>query len=195
MSEPPSARTASIVLSGLDRYRIEDEDERADAERVRRLVSSVPDPWSRSEPLHLTASALVVDRASNRLLLRWHERLERFQQVGGHGDPGEEDPLSVALREAMEETSLSDLRPVVSDAGLQAGDFVHVVVVKVPAGAGEGAHEHADLRYLLETHEPERATPENPRAALRWLTWEEAFDLVTSTNLRRLLLRSQAALA
>ncbi len=189
-----SGRTASIVLAALDRYRPADEAERADSERVRRLVASVSDPWSRSEPLHLTASALVVDPASNRPLLRWHERLQRFQQVGGHGDPGEEDPLSVALREAAEETGLRDLRPCVRSSGLQEGDVVHVAVVQVPAGAGEDAHEHADVRYLLETAEPHLATPENPRAELRWLTWEEAFDLVTSANLRRFLLRSQSAL-
>ena len=48
---------------------------------------------------------------ADRLLLRWHERFNRYQQVGGHGDAGEDDPLGVALREAREETGLTDLRP------------------------------------------------------------------------------------
>ena len=74
------------------------------------------DPWDRSAPLHLTASALIVHRESARVLLRWHERLVTWAQVGGHGDPGEEDPLAIALREAAEETGLRDLvesQPVV----------------------------------------------------------------------------------
>jgi 8-oxo-dGTP pyrophosphatase MutT (NUDIX family) len=32
-------------------------------------------------------------------------------QVGGYGDPGENEPLEIALREAAEETGLSDLVP------------------------------------------------------------------------------------
>jgi 8-oxo-dGTP pyrophosphatase MutT (NUDIX family) len=37
-------------------------------------------------------------------------------QVGGHGDPGEGDPLAIALREAAEETGLSDLVPWPDDS-------------------------------------------------------------------------------
>jgi 8-oxo-dGTP pyrophosphatase MutT (NUDIX family) len=51
-------------------------------------------------------SALVVNPSSRHVLLRWHERIGRWMQVGGHGDPGEHDPWQVALREAREETGL-----------------------------------------------------------------------------------------
>ena len=81
---------------------------RADA----RLARAAADPWSRSQlPLHFTASALVVHPASRRVLLRWHVKQDRWLGVGGHGDPGETDPLQIALREAREETGLSDLVP------------------------------------------------------------------------------------
>jgi 8-oxo-dGTP pyrophosphatase MutT (NUDIX family) len=159
-------------------YRPVGDAETADLERMRRLASGAADPWLRSLPLHFTASALIVHPASQRVLLRWHQRQQQWLQVGGHGDPGEANPLDIALREAEEESGLRDLAPW-PDASLR-----HVVVCKVPPGKGEPAHEHADLRYFLATDSPDSATPENPDAPLRWLSTGEARDLVGGNNLR-----------
>jgi 8-oxo-dGTP pyrophosphatase MutT (NUDIX family) len=168
--------------------------EEADLRRIVDLVASVADPWSRSEPVHLTASAIVAHAASGRVLLRWHERFSRFMQVGGHGDAGEWDPLAIALREAAEETGLSDLRPFErGDRGV-ASELIHVVVVPVPARSDEPAHEHADLRFLLETDRPDEARPENLTAAVRWVSFDDALQLAAEQNLRVLLERARALL-
>ena len=162
----------------LTRYRPRGAAEEADAARMRRLAGTEADPWRRSLPLHFTASALIVDPASRRVLLRWHQRQRMWLQVGGHGDPGESDPLAIALREAAEESGLADLKPW-PDAALR-----HVVVCQVAPGKGEPAHEHADLRYFLATGSPEAVRPENEDSPLRWLTVDEARDLVGGNNLR-----------
>lgn len=135
-------------------------------------------------PLHLTASALVVHPATGRVLLRWHAKQERWLQVGGHGDPGESDPAAIALREAIEETALTDLRPW---PGPQP-DLFQVTVVPVVAAKGEPAHEHADLRYLLATDRPDDVPPEVEGVPLRWLSVEEAVT-VADPGLERLLRR------
>ena len=165
-------------------YQARGETEAADAARMRDLAAAEPDPWSRSLPLHFTASALVLHPDSGRVLLRWHQRLQKWLQAGGHADPGESDPLAIALREAAEETGLPDLVPW-PDRGIK-----HVVVCHVPAGKGEPEHEHADLRYFMATSEPGAARPENPDAPLRWLTLAEARDLVGTNNLRHTLDRA-----
>jgi 8-oxo-dGTP pyrophosphatase MutT (NUDIX family) len=165
------------------------ETEIADLGRMRRLAESEPDPWLRSLPAHFTASALVVHPDSARVLLRWHQRQRSWLQVGGHGDPGESDPLRIALREAREETGLTDLVPW-PDAAIR-----HVAMCSVPAGKGEPAHEHADLRYFLATREPGAVRPENPDAELRWLTVDEACDLVGRNNVRWTLDRLAPLLA
>ncbi|MFF7649002.1 NUDIX domain-containing protein [Streptomyces sp. NPDC007983] len=61
--------------------------------------------------LHVTASALVVHPDSGRVLLRWHQRQQSWLLVGGHADPGERDPLVIAVREGQVETRLPDLAP------------------------------------------------------------------------------------
>lgn len=162
--------------------------EAADLVRVRELVETEADPWARSLPLHLTASALVVHPPTRRVLLRWHTRHKAWMHVGGHGDPGETEPLDVALREAREETSLGDLRPWPDRSLLQ------VAVVPVPATPKEDAHEHADLRFVFATDEPDAAKPERPDAPVRWMSVAHARELTAEPNVRRALILLEAVL-
>jgi 8-oxo-dGTP pyrophosphatase MutT (NUDIX family) len=180
---------ARPVLDLLDRFQSRDEGEAADVTRVRVLAEAPADPWSRANPLHITASALIVHPPTGRVLLRWHQRQQAWLQVGGHGDPGETDPLEIALREAREESALTDLRPW-PDAELW-----QVAIVNVPASSKEPAHQHADLRFLLATDEPDQARAETPGNPLRWLPVAEAIDFTSEANLRALLYRVQELFA
>ncbi len=166
------------VLRLLRGYGPSDPAEAADLARVIQLAEATDDPWSQLIPLHVTASALVVHPETRRILLRWHVRQQAWLQVGGHGDPGESDPVQIARREALEETGLTDLIPW-PDAAL-----VHVVIVPVPAKGDSAAHEHADLRFVLATATPDAARPERPDAPLRWLTVTGAMAGTTEANLR-----------
>ena len=174
------------MLALLDAYVPAGDVETADLARLRSVARAGSDLCSRTEPLHVTGSALVVHPPTRRILLRWHERMQRWLQVGGHFDPGEPDPLAVARREAEEETGLHDL--VVAPA--TGGWPVQVVVVPVAPGGGEPEHEHADVRYVLVTDEPEGATPESDGAPLRWLTIDDALAEVHEDNLRVLIARA-----
>jgi 8-oxo-dGTP pyrophosphatase MutT (NUDIX family) len=166
-------RTSDALLAALEGL-----PDHADVARLRAVEG---DPWSRDTPLHATASALILDRRSGRVLLRWHERQQAWLQVGGHADEGEDDPWAIALREGAEETGLADL----------TGDPrpVQLVIVPVPATAREPAHEHADVRYLLFTQRPQEAAPESDAAPLRWLTIDEAIAETPEENLREFLRR------
>ena len=173
----------------LDRYRADGDAETADIRRVQALVESAADPYRRDLPLHVTASALIVHPPTARVLLRWHQRQQAWLQVGGHGDPGESEPLVIVGREAEEETGLPDLVPW-PDAEIR-----HVVIVNVPPGKGEPAHEHADVRYFMATHTPDAIRPESAHAPLRWLTLPAARDATSQPNLRETLARLQPHLA
>ncbi|MGH3188937.1 MAG: NUDIX hydrolase [Streptosporangiaceae bacterium] len=173
----------------LDAYCPHGDAEIADIKRVRALADVAEDPWRRDIPLHVTASALIVHPPTARVLLRWHERQQAWLQVGGHGDPGETDPLAIAIREAEEETGLTDLDPW-PDAEIR-----HIVIVGVPPGKGEPAHEHADIRYVMATRAPDAARAENENAPLRWLSLAEAYEATSEPNLRETLDRAGRLLA
>ena len=172
------------VVTQLDRYRPATAVERADLAAARALLGET-DAFDRTRARHVTGSALVVHPPSGRVLLRWHERLGGWFQVGGHGDPGEIDPYVVARREAAEETGLDDLVPWPGPDPV----IEHLVVVPVPAAKGEPDHEHLDVRYLLATSRPEAVRAEHDRAELRWVTPAEGLDLVGEENLAVLLHR------
>lgn len=171
----------------LTRYRPQGYLETAHVERVRKLLTT-SDPWARSNSLHVTASALVLHPPTRQVLLRWHTRQQAWLQVGGHGDPGETDPLAVALREGREETGLDDLEPWPGSA------LVHLVIVSVPAAGREPAHEHADLRYVLTTGSPGAIQPETPEAPLRWLTFQQAHEVTAEPNVHETLARARRLL-
>jgi 8-oxo-dGTP pyrophosphatase MutT (NUDIX family) len=152
--------------------------EREDIARIRQLVLA-GDPFPRSLPLHVTGSAVIVHPPTKRVLLRWHQRMQAWLQVGGHADPGEHDPLTTALREAAEETGLTDLVPWPEEEPRP----LHIAVVPVPAGRGEPAHEHADVRYVLATSSPEAIRPESDIAQLAWLSIPDALQRVAQDNL------------
>jgi 8-oxo-dGTP pyrophosphatase MutT (NUDIX family) len=173
----------------LGGYRPTGQAEAADVAAVRTLAETAGDPWLRSAPLHATASAVVVHPGSGRVLLRWHERQRAWLQVGGHADPGETDPLAIALREAAEETGLTDLVP------WPDSQIHHVVIVSVPASRKEPAHRHADVRFVFATGDPDAARPESPGAPLRWLSLPEAHAATSEPNFSETLARVERLLA
>jgi 8-oxo-dGTP pyrophosphatase MutT (NUDIX family) len=170
------------MITSLAGYRGRDGVEAADLARINALVGAADDPWARSTRLHLTASALIVHPASQRVLLRWHERQQAWLQVGGHADPGETDPFEIARREGEEETGLTDL--VAWPVPATQPELIHVAVVPVPAKGDDPAHEHADLRFVLATSHPEQARAEQPGAPVRWFSLPEAAETTTEANLR-----------
>src|SRR5206468_11507382 len=120
-------------MSWLDGYVPQGRAEVADVDRLA-LALGRGDVWARSTLLHVTGSAVVVHPPTRRVLLRWHERMQAWLQVGGHADAGETDPFVVAHREAVEETGLTDLAAWPDAARPEP---IHLVIVPVPSGRGE----------------------------------------------------------
>lgn len=169
----------------LDEYTPRSDAEARDVARLRALAVE-GDPWDRSTPLHATGSAVVVHPDSARILLRWHERMQAWLQVGGHADAGETHPFDIALREAREETGLPDLTSWPDPARPL---LIHVAIVPVPAGRGEPEHEHGDLRYLLATTRPADVIPESGSAEVRWFTPNDGLLAVPQDSTRETILR------
>ena len=147
-----------------------------------------PEAFSRShfEPGHITASLFIVDGAG-RLLLHHHRRLGRWLQMGGHLEEGE-SPLDAALREGAEESGLRDLQPLGSEP-------FDLDIHPIPAGKGEPAHRHFDVRYIARTSEPERIAIDAAESIeLRWSTLEEAATLMSSPESQRAIAKIAKAI-
>ncbi len=121
-----------------------------------------PDGLDRAcRPDHLTASTLVLSHDRTHVLLTLHAKARQWFQLGGHCEPGDPTLAGAALREAREESGLSDLTllpaPVHLDehevpfCGPDAGDglVVHHLDVRFAALAPRGA-DHAVSEESLD---------------------------------------------
>ena len=165
--------------------------EREHLARIAAFVAVEPACFSRRtfEPGHITGSGFVVDPARRLLLLHHHRKLDRWLQLGGHDD-GELDAAATALREAREESGLAQVAlaqepPAVLDVDVHA----------IPAGAGEPAHLHFDLRFLFfaDSSQPLALDAAESRA-LCWLPLAEAPVRMGEVGALRVARKIEAAL-
>jgi 8-oxo-dGTP pyrophosphatase MutT (NUDIX family) len=136
------------LLEDLARYRETADDlQRVQTDRIVEFIESCNAPWQRSYLAgHLTASAWIVDEQHEQALLIHHKKLNCWLQPGGHIDD-DATFLDAALREAREETGLTDLALVpASGASLLFDVDVHAI----PARRDEPEHFHYDLRFCFE---------------------------------------------
>jgi len=88
---------------------------------------------------HVTASALIVHHDRDRVLLCLHGRLNRWCQLGGHCEDGDETLAGAALREATEESGIEGLRIHPDPIGID----IHAVTCSA------GATHHFDIRFAV----------------------------------------------
>jgi 8-oxo-dGTP pyrophosphatase MutT (NUDIX family) len=124
---------------------------------------------------HVTASALVLDDSGAQVLLTLHPRLGRWVQLGGHCED-DDDIVAAALREAIEESGIADLRivpelvavhvhPVTCSLGVPTRHLDLQFVAHAPAGAQIAvSDESVDLRWW-----PADALPSGTDHALAYL--------------------------
>ena len=130
------------LQEALARYAQRHPDEQATVIRFTALLNDHPTCFERDcWPGHITGSAWLVDTSGTQLLLTHHRKLNMWLQLGGHSD-GETDTAAVAKREALEESGL----PV----SLISDEIFDIDVHEIPARKDDPAHEHFDIRYMLQ---------------------------------------------
>ena len=150
------------------------EQEAADRRMMLMAIDTLDDPLSRENLFaHFSASGWIVNPAQTKVLMAYHNIYKTWAWTGGHAD-GEADLLSVALREAREETGIEHIHPVTPD-------FYSLEVIPVNAHFKRGkfvsAHLHMNVTYLLEADDsqPLRVKPDE-NSAVGWLPLDEAAE-------------------
>jgi 8-oxo-dGTP pyrophosphatase MutT (NUDIX family) len=178
---------ARALLEALRSYRPADETEDRHYRALMSHLVHAKAPLNRSKfrPGHVTAGLFIVDRASQRLLLHHHRRLDRWLAMGGHLEGGE-SPAEAALREGREESGLADLQ-------LVSPDIFDVDKHVIPACEDEPEHFHFDVRYLATTRAPEAITMDAAESKeLQWVHFDRALELMGDESSRRAIRKIRA---
>ena len=120
---------------------------------------------------HMTASAWIVNADRTKALMAYHNIYDSWSWLGGHAD-GEEDLLSVALKEAREEAGIRNVRPV-------SDEILSLEVLTVDGHVKRcryvSSHLHLNVTYLLEADEEEGLhVREGENSGVRWFGLDEA---------------------
>ena len=158
------------LCKALQKYAESHPEQKITADRMLDFVRSTPHCFERSHAAgHMTGSAWLLNPAGDKALLTLHHNLQRWMQTGGHAD-GDPDTLRVALKEAEEESGITDIVPI-------SGEIFDIDIHLIPArpAKGEPAHFHYDVRYLLRApHEQYAISHESDD-----LAWWSAEDFAT----------------
>ena len=178
------------LLDLLDRYQDSYPDEHAMTDRIRQLVTNQEDCFERTcRPGHITGSAWILSHDSQRCLLVHHRKLDRWLQPGGHAD-GQTDVAEVALREAEEETGLTNLELIrTNEVAIPLDVDVHLIPNRTGSEGRtiETAHEHHDIRFLLRATSDQPPTVSDESHDVRWFTHAELLEATEEESVLRML--------
>ena len=164
---PDHLRRSLALL--LDDYSLQYPEEADTISRFREFLASGEQLQGKANPgRHITASTWIVSPSRTRVLLTHHAKLDKWVQLGGHTDDGE-DWSAAALREAWEESGLTGLK--MAQPGLYDLD-IH----EIPARPGQGAHDHYDLRFLVEADDAVPLTISDESHDLKWVPLSDLED-------------------
>jgi 8-oxo-dGTP pyrophosphatase MutT (NUDIX family) len=123
-------------------------------------------------PGHITGSALLANVAGDKILMNRHKSLNMWLAFGGHAD-GDEDILSVAIRETMEESGITAFKPLTPH-------FIEIDIHPIPENPnkGEPDHWHYDVAYIMQMTEEQKPVVSDESSRLEWMTFDRALEAV-----------------
>lgn len=146
----------------LLKYQPQAEPEIAFKTKMLELLKTNPHCFKRSsKDAHFTASAWLLNKAGDKALLMHHRKLDDWFQLGGHAD-GDPNLLRTAIKEAQEESGLPSIITV------QPGIF-DIDIHRIPADSKDAAHDHYDVRFLLQVADDSEVQQNHESKELRWI--------------------------
>lgn len=155
----------------LEEYVPFNEQEEVDKEAFLSFVNTYDDVLTRNNIIgHISSSAFVVNKERTKMLVIYHIINDGWMYPGGHAD-GEEDLLSVAVREVAEETGL---KAKVLDENIFA---IQAAATNghIKRGKYVSAHIHFDVLYLMEANDKDSLTfRDDESKGIKWIDLKDA---------------------
>ncbi len=159
------------------------EQEEKDKEFILRAMDDYEDVFTReNEVLHFTASAWVVNKSRDKVVMVYHNIYNSWAWAGGHAD-GEENLLNVAKREVEEETSLKHIK-VLNEGKIMALDVLPCAG-HFKRGKYVSTHIHLSAAYIFEADdEEELKIKEDENSNVAWQPIDKAVELSSEPHMK-----------
>ena len=155
----------------IEDYKPYNEQEQKDKEIILKCIDTFEDILTRdNEIAHITSSGFIVNKSRDKVLMVHHNIYNSWSWTGGHAD-GEEDLLSVAIKEGIEETGIKTIEQVKTD--IISLDIL-TVIGHIKRGKYVSPHLHLSVAFLLQADEEEELViKEDENSGVRWIPMDK----------------------
>jgi len=165
------------IVNQIKNYKPYNEQEKQDKEGILRYLEKEKNYFSRNNKIgHMTASAWVVNKDRNKVVMIYHNIYNSWSWMGGHAD-GEENLFLVAKKEVEEESGLSNIRSILNDIF-----SLEILTVDGHIKNGEyiSSHLHLNITYLFEADEEEiLVVKPDENSGVEWFSLNESIEKST----------------
>lgn len=162
------------LLEDIKRYIPYNEQEKVDKEVIIDLINKNNNILNRSsKDYHLTASSWIVNETFDKILLVYHNLYDSWSWTGGHAD-GDSNLLNVAIKEAKEETGITNIYPLSKDIY-----SLEILAVDGHIKKNEyvNSHLHLNITYLLcASSNDELKIKPDENSNVSWFNIDEVVD-------------------
>ncbi len=173
----------NLLLRALKTYKTNYESEQGFIQEMIDFIEKNPNCFERSNLSgHVNGSAWVLSPDEKKVLLTHHKKLNRWLQLGGHSD-GEDNTWNVALREATEESGISNIQFVMKE-------IFDIDIHTIPENPkkNEPEHKHYDVRFLLKAPTEEFVMSEESNS-LKWVSASELSSMASKGEISLAMVR------
>ena len=169
-------------IQDIKNYIPVNEQESKDKEIIIDFINKNEDVLTReNEVAHLTSSGFIVNKNRDKVLMIHHNIYNSWGWTGGHAD-GDSDLLEVAIKEAKEETGITNVRPIIDDICC-----IDILTVKghIKKGKYVAPHLHLSVAYVLEADEAEEVkVKEDENSGVKWVDIDRVLELTDEEHMK-----------
>ena len=136
--------------------------------------------YRESELFHITSSSFTMNKTLDKVLMVHHNIYNSWSWIGGHAD-GEENLLSVALREIQEESGVSKMK-----AERDKAISLDILTTNghIKRGKYVSSHLHLNISYYIIADEDEELhIKPDENSGVKWIPVDELEVYVTEPDM------------
>lgn len=171
-----------MLVKFIESYNCKNEQEEVDKKAMLEFVKNNDDSLFRTNLIaHFTTSAIILNKDLTKVVFAYHLIYNSWSWVGGHND-GDINFLNVALKEAEEETGLTNLKPLIKEPLML--DNINVYN-HIKNGKYVSDHLHLNFTYFLIGDENEKLTiKKDENSNVKWININEMESITSEDRMK-----------